>query len=336
MAVAKRIKIMPKIGTHSGTFHADESLAVYMLKLLPQFKDAEVVRSRDPETLETCDIIVDVSGKYQEPKYFDHHQRGFDEVFSDKFHTKLSSAGLVYKHFGKDVLKELLKDDEENVAGNEESLEDLYQKIYSVFIESLDANDNGISAYPDDIEAKFKSNNITLPGMVSALNPTWRDPNSDEVMDAQFAKASDLMGKAFENVVNSYGRGWYPAKKHVAAAFNDRAKYDEKGRIVVFENYVPWKEHLYSVEKESDSVGSVLYVLYSDYSNNWRVQAVAESSSSFVSRKPLPEAWRGVRDEQLSELTGIDGCIFVHAAGFIGGAKTFEGVLEMAKKALEE
>ncbi len=31
--------------------------------------------------------------------------------------------------------------------------------------------------------------------------------------------------------------------------------------------------------------------------------------------------WRGVRDEALDKLTGIDGCIFVHAAGFIGGGQ---------------
>lgn len=44
--------------------------------------------------------------------------------------------------------------------------------------------------------------------------------------------------------------------------------------------------------------------------------------------------WRGVRDDQLSELTGIDGCIFVHASGFIGGNKTHAGALAMAKAAL--
>ncbi|CAJ0601975.1 unnamed protein product [Cylicocyclus nassatus] len=39
--------------------------------------------------------------------------------------------------------------------------------------------------------------------------------------------------------------------------------------------------------------------------------------------------------EELSNLCGIDGCIFVHVTGFIGGNKAFEGALAMAKKALE-
>lgn len=54
-----------------------------------------------------------------------------------------------------------------------------------------------------------------------------------------------------------------------------------------------------------------------------------------VPRLSLPEEWRGVRDEALSELSGIKGCIFVHAGGFIGGNKTQEGALEMARRTLQ-
>ena len=65
------------------------------------------------------------------------------------------------------------------------------------------------------------------------------------------------------------------------------------------------------------------------------MQAVGVSKDSFESRKPLPEAWRGVRDDELSKLNGIDGSIFVHASGFIGGNSTKEGALQMAKTALD-
>lgn len=33
-----------RIGTHDGTFHCDEALACALLKLLPQYKDASIVR----------------------------------------------------------------------------------------------------------------------------------------------------------------------------------------------------------------------------------------------------------------------------------------------------
>ena len=107
MSVSKKIKLdnMVKICTHSGSFHADESLAVYLLKLLPKYSQAELVRSRNPEDWESSDIVVDVSGKYDGVKYFDHHQREFDTTFNENYKTKLSSAGLVYKHFGKEIIK---------------------------------------------------------------------------------------------------------------------------------------------------------------------------------------------------------------------------------------
>ena len=69
-------------------------------------------------------------------------------------------------------------------------------------------------------------------------------------------------------------------------------------------------------------------------SNSTRIKAVAKEKDSFESRKALPQEWRGIRDDELSKVTGIPGCVFVHASGFIGGNKTFEGALELAQKAL--
>jgi uncharacterized UPF0160 family protein len=48
---------------------------------------------------------VDVGGKYDfagSPCVLDHHQKGFAGVLPG-YDTKLSSAGLVYLHFGREV-----------------------------------------------------------------------------------------------------------------------------------------------------------------------------------------------------------------------------------------
>ncbi|KAF6019015.1 C12orf10 [Bugula neritina] len=58
------------IGTHNGTFHCDEVCAVWMLKQLPKYKDAKVVRSRSSDILADCDIVVDVGA------VFDHSNVG--------------------------------------------------------------------------------------------------------------------------------------------------------------------------------------------------------------------------------------------------------------------
>ena len=36
-------------GTHNGKFHCDEVLACYMLRQLPEYSNAEIIRTRDPK-----------------------------------------------------------------------------------------------------------------------------------------------------------------------------------------------------------------------------------------------------------------------------------------------
>ena len=45
--------------------------------------------------------------------------------------------------------------------------------------------------------------------------------------------------------------------------------------------------------------------------------------------------WCALRDQVLSDKAQIDGCVFVHAAGFIGGNKTKKGALQMAINTIE-
>lgn len=40
-------RLMKRIGTHNGVFHCDEALACYLLKQLPEYKEAEIIRTRD-------------------------------------------------------------------------------------------------------------------------------------------------------------------------------------------------------------------------------------------------------------------------------------------------
>ena len=54
--------------------------------------------------------------------------------------TKLSSAGLVYLHFGHQLVSQMLKTKENDAVTNK-----IYDKIYENFIQEIDAIDNGIS-----------------------------------------------------------------------------------------------------------------------------------------------------------------------------------------------
>ena len=348
---AKRLKTESgtaiAIGTHNGHFHADEALAVYMLrKHIPTYADARLVRTRDPKLLDECHTIVDVGGEYDAARNrYDHHQRSFTTNFPGR-ETKLSSAGLVYLHFGRQIVARRLA-----VPEDSEQVGLIWNKIYESFIEALDAHDNGISVYDPvaleaaGIEKKFSNGGFTLGAMVGRLNPNWNDPipedpaAAQEVEDKRFEAASQRIGEEFDRDLDYYTQAWLPAREIVTQAFSARQEYDAEGRILVFKGLsVPWKDHLYTLEEENQGATKPLYVLYPEKPSpgaKWRIQCVPVSKDSFQSRRPLPETWRGFRDEELDKISGIEGGVFVHAAGFIGGNKSFEGALAMAKKALE-
>lgn len=50
----------------------------------------------------------------------------------------------------------------------------------------------------------------------------------------------------------------------------------------------------------------------------------------------LPKAWRGLRDKELDDASGIQGCIFVHRSGFIGAHATREGAIAMAEASMQQ
>lgn len=62
---------------------------------------------------------------------------------------------------------------------------------------------------------------------------------------------------------------------------------------------------------------------------------ITQKNVCFLFRIFLHKDWQGVRDEELSSVSKIDGCVFCHATGFIGGNKTREGAIEMALRSIK-
>lgn len=165
---------------------------------------ADLIRTRDNAKLDECDIVLDVGGVYDdEKKRYDHHQRGFMETFSPAHKTKLSSAGLVYKHYGQRLIQQEMQNQDDQTM-----LDVLYKKIYENFVEALDAIDNGISQYDTDAPSKYSSRTdlssrvahvstdlrpcstvrgtdmlYCLSGACLQLNPSWNEPFDDNVLD---------------------------------------------------------------------------------------------------------------------------------------------------------
>ncbi|XP_072933178.1 MYG1 exonuclease [Epargyreus clarus] len=324
-----------KIGTHDGVFHCDEVLACYMLKRLPEYKDAEIVRTRDMEKLKICDIVVDVGAQFShDARRYDHHQREFNETLSslkpelgDKYKIKLSSAGLIYAYYGEQVIQTLAPKDHPLPPDN---LKVIFKKVYEHFIEEMDAIDNGVPMTDDEPRYKIRTH---LSARVGRLNPEWNSSNTINIDDI-FKKAMDLVSGEFEHTVNYFISVWLPARDYVKFALEERKQVHESGQILEFKERFPWKEHLADLEEEMGLGDTIKYVLFNDKPNSWRVQAVPVSPGSFVTRKPLHKSWWGVRDEILSDVAGIPGCVFCHSTGFIGGNVSREGALKMAVESL--
>jgi len=313
-----------KIGTHNGTFHCDEALACFMLRKTDLFQGAEITRTRDPAILATMDVVVDVGGVYDPQRFrFDHHQPEFTGTLDSNHSIKLSSAGLVYKHFGREIIAKEL-------GTNEELTEVLFLRVYDHFIEALDGIDNGVDRYPSDIHPRYKSN-TDLSSRVGGLNPWWNDSTTNP--DERFKEAMEMTGKEFLEALRYYGLAWMPARELVVKAIANRFEVDPSGEIIALENFCPWKSYVLELEKSMGVEKPIKYVLFPDQTGPWRVQCVPKGEQSFENRKSI--LWGGLRDEELSQASGIPGCIFVHTSGFIGGNKTKEGALAMARKSLQ-
>nr|KAJ0189506.1 hypothetical protein LSAT_V11C800390480 [Lactuca sativa] len=311
-----------RIGTHNGTFHCDEALGCFMIGLTSKFHGAQIIRTRNLQVLDTLDAVLDVGGVY-DPRTdrFDHHQKGFDEILGNGFTTKLSSAGLVYKHYGIEIIAKAIQLDE-----GHPDVHSLFSAVYRNFVEAVDAIDNGINQYETNQPPRYV-NNTTLSSRISRLNLNWYEADqSPEKEDQAFQHAMNLAGSEFMDCIHFHAKSWLPARSVVMECLATRKNIDSSGEIMLLTMSCPWKLHIFELEVEMKIDPVLKYVIYQDERNNkWRVQAVAVSPDKFESRKALPSHWRGLTDDHLSQVTGISGCVFVHSSGFIGGNKTYEG-----------
>lgn len=296
MNVQKKFK---KLGTHNGKFHADEVIATAILK---ELFEVEIIRTRDINLLNTLDIVYDVGGGE-----FDHH--GPDKVYRDNDNaTPYASSGLIWRKFGSEVIKFKYP------HLNEDEVENLFNYIDRIFIEGVDALDNGIWIDKTEIPLFHVSN------IVEKFNPNW---NSNKNEDEAFNEAVDFVSVILRNSLE-HRISVLAAKNNVIEAFNKRPRKE----ILFLETYCPYGYTL----KDIDVNNEVLYVIYPK-GPNFAIQAVRNEDNEDKKKLPLP--WAGLTDEKLSEVTGVPGCIFCHTGRFIAVANSLDGIMALAKLAID-
>ena len=288
------------IGTHSGSFHADDVFAVAALTIL--YPTYEIVRSRDPEVWAQCDFLLDVGG------YYDHEKRVYDHHFKDgpaySDGLKMSSVGLIWKHYGNDI------------CGGNCNVAD---RVCNLLIRALDANDNGVTLstplknVPDVRE-------VSLAGTVALMNPLDRTL-ADAAFASEVVRARDILRASILNA-----RHWLEAHSEVEASVQ-KALRENKPYIEISEG-CPWSEHLFNCSNNK----SILYTIY-PHGEKWYVRTVPVEPGSFDNRKSLPQSWGGLRDDEFSAAAGIPDGVFCHHGCFICAAGSYNSAVQLALSA---
>ncbi|CAM9273001.1 unnamed protein product [Phaeothamnion confervicola] len=353
---------VPVIGTHSGNFHADEVLACALLKVLPELRDAIIVRSRNMSLLRHCNVLLDV-GQIYDPNTlrFDHHMSDFAATLVNGKDTRLSSAGLVYKHFGRRCLDVLLGGPEYSKV----TWFELYLRMYDNFIEQIDGMDNGINAHTESRQSFRITSHISAK--IGGFNVRWNERSTPELENDRFRHAMSFCCREFLEELHEATDQWLPAKQIVEDMVRTRHEVHPSGKVACLASPCPWRRHLLSVEQEWGMEGEILFIIYpedtrpakgGDNGNGAAASEADADSPQASAAAPPPRLWyaqavsnravdgrrrlraafphhlRGLPKEELSRLLGIDGAVFVHNSGHIGGHETKEGALHMALAAM--
>lgn len=291
---------MKKLVTHSGKFHADDVFATAVLKKV--FKEIELVRSRDPDTVASGDIVYDV-GRVYDPatNRFDHHQPEGAGVRENG--VPYAAFGLIWKHFGEQLVTD----------------KRVWQLVDEKLVQPVDANDTG---FISSAAKNGEFDNYVLDRVAGAFNPSWSEPYEDAYNNFMYlvSFAEALIDREIVRATDAV-QGMQEVEKVYQAA-------DDK-RVIILEKGYPWKEVL--VDKSEP-----LFVIYPEVdTDRFMIQAVNVAKSGYETRKAFPKAWAGLVDDELQQASGIAGARFCHSACFLCVNDTKEGAVQMAYAAIE-
>jgi uncharacterized UPF0160 family protein len=308
---------LPILVTHSGKFHCDEVFAYAALRLALGLEEAGrdhvLLRTRTPELIASGTIVWDVGTVYDEDTgRFDHHQRGAP-LRSDG--TPYSSAGLIWKAYGLRAVKALLAP-----LGCERFAQAIAAEVDASVVRRIDEIDNGVSP-----AGPVARDSLGLASLVGDFNPNWDDAASTgpTAGDAAFMEAAALVTGVLKRRVESL-RARHMAESEVL----DAHRSAEDPRLLILARGMPWKNAVFAHDLP------VIFAVTPASNGNWMLDTMPPEPGSFAQRLPLPEAWAGLQAAELAAESGVPDAVFVHLRRFVGAARSRDGAVDMARKAL--
>ena len=306
-------------------------MAVYFLRHTNEFRNSRIVRTRDEETINRADAVCDVGFQYDHSRRrYDHHQEGFNVTFPN-CPILCASCGLVYIHFGREIIENILRKNQRDPGTY---MEQIYGHMYHSFVKEIDANDNGIRQFDSAPRYNIQT---SLSSRVRNLNYSVRNPKREG--DQRFKDAVKLVGNEFEENLLIYFDQEIQSHERsleiVTPAYRSRLDVDPSGHIVLLEENCNFKSVLRDLEREearrtNNTAPKVFYVLFPSR-DKWQCIALEDENRQL--RRPLP--CRGLKAEELSYRCGIPGGVFVHKNGFMCIFEERDNLIAFARYALQ-
>jgi uncharacterized UPF0160 family protein len=290
----------PLIATHNSHFHPDDVCAVATLHILLRGK-YRLIRTRDQAVLDGADYVVDVGGVHDAScQRFDHHQKGGAGERPNGI--PYAAFGLVWKEYGS------------MLAGSEEAAAHIDEEI----VAPGDARDNGFEII-DSRVAPIKP--YEFADSLFSLNPSW---NEDQDFDGQFRKAVALAVPMLERAI-ARAASSEKGKKFTEEAYQ---KATDK-KIIELDGQYPWRDVLMSHPEP------LFVVRVTPEGGTWGAKGIPVEKTGYALRKDFPAEWAGLSDADLARVSGVPDAVFCHNKRFLAVAKSREGALALARKAVE-
>ncbi len=286
-----------RLGTHNGIFHRDEVIAISILKIVYEDCKTAIIRSRNINKLNTCDVVVDVGGGD-----LDHHIKGFNRRRENGI--LYASAGLTWKKYGKEVITKL------NSELNETEINNIFGAIDEDIIVPVDNDDNGVSG-------------IHRFSFVENMLPVW---NQEIDFDNSFLETVEICEKILRKIIHEY-----ISKELVKEDFCERVY----NHIAEIPNQIyPWLNE--AINYNDNHTEKVYFVIFPYPDGGWAAQCVPPKDNKMGQLKPFPKSWSGLTGSSLEIESGVAGAILCHNFRFFARAQSKEAILEMCKLVINE
>lgn len=300
------------LGTHNGNFHADE---VFATNILMEIMDVEkVIRTRDKNELEKCNIVYDV-GDGQ----FDHHSK--DKKYRHNG-IPYAACGLIWKEYGTVYIKSVLN--RFRLKYTDALISGIFKKLDSTIIQQIDAGDNGVKVIEKSLNDMLICD---LSNVIENFNLQWFETFTENDSDKKFMEAVDFSKKLLENkTINIY----YALKgKEILCKQYEKCK---KNGYIVLDEYIPWKTSIAEIDQDE----FIKFIIFQGNDGNWNVQAIPKKLGEFKNRLDLPIEWAGLRNEELQNISGINDAIFCHNNLFLAVFKSKKSAVKCAEAIIEK